>query len=74
MPYYDITNLVTVTKMNMIRQNSSWLGKNHCGENIYRSCAADLAVLEVSYRAAQGSQFLCKSSADQCRGLKSSKI
>ena len=29
MPYYDVANLVTVTKTIMIRQNAFWLGKNH---------------------------------------------
>jgi len=33
MPYYDVANLVTVTKMNMIRRNALWLCKNHCCEN-----------------------------------------
>jgi len=33
MPYYDVANLVTVTKMNMIRRNALCLCKNHCSEN-----------------------------------------
>jgi len=30
MPYYDVANLVTVTKMTMIRRNPLWLCKIHC--------------------------------------------
>jgi len=33
MPYYDVANLVTVTKTNMIRRNDLWLCKHHCCEN-----------------------------------------
>jgi len=62
MPYYDVANIVTVTKMNMIRPNALWLCKNHCSENtassIPQSCAAVSASLEVSCRSAQRSQEL----------------
>jgi len=37
MPYYDVANHVTVTKMNMIRRNALWLCKNHCCENMASS-------------------------------------
>ena len=33
MPYYDVANLVTVTKTNMIQWNALLLCKNHCCEN-----------------------------------------
>jgi len=43
-PYYDVVNLLTVTKTNMIRWNALWLCKNHCCENTAPSlpqcCAA----------------------------------
>ena len=78
MAYYDVANLVTVTKMNMIRQNALWLCKNHCCENTAssrpQSCAAVSAALEESDRAANRSQVLSKSPADLCRGLRSSEI
>jgi hypothetical protein len=32
MTYYDVANLVTVTKTNMIRRNALWLCKNNCCE------------------------------------------
>jgi len=75
MPYYDVENLVAVTKMNMIRRNALWLCRNHCCENtassLPQSCAAVSAALKVSHRAAQ---LLSKSPADLRRGLRSSKI
>ena len=78
MPYYDVANLVTVTMMNMIRQNALWLCKNHCCENMGSSllptCAAVSATLGVFYRAAQQSQLLSKSPADLPRRLRNSKI
>ena len=78
MPYYDVANLVTVSKMNMIRSNALWLCNNHCGANtassLPQSCAAASAALEVSDRAAQRSQLLSKSPADLPRGLRSSEI
>jgi len=37
MAYYDVVNLVTVTKTIMIRQNSLWLRKNHCYLNMATS-------------------------------------
>jgi lipid A disaccharide synthetase len=56
LPYYDVVNLVTVTKMNMIRRNTLWLCKNHCCEStaqcLPHSCAAVSAALEVSGTAA----------------------
>jgi len=67
MPYYDVANLVTVTKMNMRRQNTFWLCKNHCCEttasHLLQSWAAVLATLEVSDRAAHPSQLLLMSPA-----------
>ena len=78
MPDYDVANLVTVTKMNMIRRNALGLCSNHCSENptscLLQSCAAILTTLEVSHRAAQRSQLWSKTSADLRRGLRSSKI
>jgi len=78
MPYYDVANLVTVTKINIIRRNAMWLCKNHCRENMAsslpQSCAAVLDALAVSHGAAQRSQLLSKSPADLRRGLRSSKI
>jgi len=78
MPYYDVANLVTVTKMNMIRRNALWLCKNHCCENMTsslpQSCTAVSAAPDVSCRAVWQSQLLSKSSADLRRGLRSSKI
>jgi len=78
MLYYDVANLVTVTKMNTIRRNALWLCKNHCCEitasSLPQSCAAVSAALEVSHRAAQRSQPLSKSPTDLRRGLRSSKI
>jgi len=78
MPYYDVANLVTVTKMNMIRRNALWLCKNHCCENtasrLPQSWAAVSAALEVSHRAAQRSQLLSKSPTDLRRGLRISEI
>jgi len=75
MPYYNVANLVTVTKMNMIRRNAIWLCKNHWCENtascLPQSCEAVLAALEVSHRAAQQSQTLSKSHADLRRGFRS---
>jgi len=78
MPYYDVANLVTVTKMNMIRRNAMWLCKNHFGEfmasSLPQSCAAVLAAPEVSHRAVHLSQLLSKFPADLRRGLRSSKF
>jgi len=78
MPYYDVLNLVTVTKMNMIWRNDLWLGKNDCSENMAsilpQSCAAASTSLEVSRRTAQLSQLHLKSPANLCRGLTSFKI
>ena len=62
MPYYDVANLVTVTKTIMIRRNALWLCKNHCYENMARSlsqwCAAVSASLEVIRTSAERSQDL----------------
>ena len=33
MAYYDVANLVTVTKTNLIRRNALWLCKDQCCEN-----------------------------------------
>ena len=78
MPYNDVANLVTVTKMNMIRRNALWLCQNHCSKNtatsLPQSCAAVSAALEVSHRAAQMSQLLSKYPAELRRGHWSSKI
>jgi len=67
MPCYDVANLVTVTRMNMVRRNALWLCENHCCENtassVPKSCAAVSAALELSHRAAQQSQLLSKSPA-----------
>jgi hypothetical protein len=77
-PYYVVVNLVTVTKMNTIKQNALWLYNNHCSENtassLTQSCAAVSATPKASHRAAQRSQLLSKSPADLRRGLSSSKI
>jgi len=60
--YYDIANLVTVTKMNMIRQNALGLYRNHCCENMAPSLlqcyTAVSAALENSCRAAQHYKIL----------------
>ena len=78
MPYYDVANLVAVTKTNMIRRNASWLSKNHWGENmapnLLQCSAAVSAALKVSRRAAQWSQLFSKSPADLRRGLRSTRI
>jgi len=78
MPYYDVVNLVTVTKTNMIRQNALWLCKNHWCENtapsLPQSCAAVSGPLELPGRAAQSSHLLLKSPADLRRGFRSSTI
>jgi hypothetical protein len=78
MLYYDVANLVTITKMNMIGWNTLWLYKNHCCENTASSfpqrCAAVSAALEVSKRAAQWSQLLSMSLANLRKCLRSSKI
>jgi len=62
MLYFDVMNVVTVTKTNMIRRNALWLSKNHCCENTAPSlpqcCGAVSAALELSRRAAQRSQEL----------------
>jgi len=62
MPYYNVANIVTITKMNMIRRNALWLWKNHRCENMASSlpqgCAAVSASIEVSRRSVQRSQKL----------------
>jgi len=78
MLYYDAVNLVTVTKMNMIRRYALCLCKNHCCENTAssfpQSCTGVSAAFKVSCSTAQQSQLLSKCLADLCRGFKSSKI
>jgi len=66
MPYYDVANLVTVTKTNMIHQ----IG---CGYWFPRTTAVR-RWHQVSHRAGQRSQLLSKSPADQRRGHSSSNI
>jgi hypothetical protein len=60
--YYDVANLVTLTKINMIRLNALWLCKSHCCENtasiLPKSWVVVLAALEASHRFAQRSQVL----------------
>ena len=62
MPYYEVANLVTVTKTNMIRRNALWLCKNNCCENtapcIPQCCAEVSAAFEVSHRSVLRSQEL----------------
>jgi len=57
MPYYDVANVVTVTKMHMIRRNALWLCKNLCCENtasrLLLCYTAVSAAHEVSHRAAR---------------------
>jgi len=66
MPYYDVANLVTITKTNMIDEMP-------CGYGTLRTTATGIRH-QVSRRAAQRSQLLSKSPADLRRGLSCSKI
>jgi hypothetical protein len=64
MPYYDVANLVTVTKINMIDEMPCGYGTlQTTGVKIWhqvsrRACAAVSAALDVSRRTAQRSQQL----------------
>jgi len=77
-PYFNVVNLLTVTKINMIRRNALWLCTDNSCENTAPSlpqcCAAVLAALELSRSTAQRSQQLLMSPADLRRDLRSSKI
>jgi len=66
MPYHDVVNLVTVTKMNMIAETP-------CSYGNLRITAVTIQD-HVSCRAVQRSQLLMMSSEDLCRGLSCSKI
>jgi len=66
MPYYEVANLVTVTKMNMIDEMP-------CAYGTLRTTALRIRH-QVSRRAAQRSQLRSKSPTDLRRGLSSSKI
>jgi len=81
MPYYDVVNLVTVTKTNMINK----MPCGGCGtlrttavrilhQVSRRACAEDSDALEVSDNPALRSQALQKSPTDLRRGLTRSKI
>jgi len=61
MPCYDVANLVTVTQTSMI-------DKMPCGYETLTTTAVRIRY-QVSHRAAQWSQWLTKSPADQCKGL-----
>ena len=66
MPYYDVANLVTLTKTNLIHEMP-------CGYGTLRTTAVRIRH-QVSRRAAQRSQLRSKSPTDLRRGLSSSKI
>ena len=78
MPYYDVANLVTVTKMNMIDEMPCGMLRT-TGVRIWhqvsrRACAEVSAALQVSCGPVLRSQLLSMCPADLCRGLSSSKI
>ena len=66
MPYYDVANQGTVTKMNM-------MDKMHCSYESLRTTAVRIQHL-VSQRAAQRFQLLSKSPPDLCRHPSCSKV
>jgi hypothetical protein len=66
MPYYDVANLLTVTKTNLIHEMP-------CGYGTLWTIAVGIRH-KVSRRAAQRSQAALEVSADLCRGLSYSKI
>jgi hypothetical protein len=72
MPYIDVAKLVTVTKTNMI--NKIPVVVRIWYQVCCQDCVEVSAVLEVSHWPALRSQVLLNSSADLCRGLRSSKI
>jgi len=80
MPYYDVANLVTITKTNMIDEMpcSCWTLRT-AGMRIWhqvscRVCAVVSAALEVSHGPVLRSRLLSKSPAGLRRGLSSSNI
>jgi len=66
MPYYDVVNLVTVTKPNLIH-------KMPCGYGTLGTIAVRIWHY-ISHRAAQRSQAALEVSADLRRGFSYSKI
>jgi len=66
MPYYDVVNLVTVIKMNIMDEMP-------CGYGLLRTMAVRIWY-QVFCKAAQQSQLLLKSPMDLRRGLSSFKI
>jgi len=61
MPLYDVANVVTVTKMNLILEIP-------CGYGTLRTSAVRIRH-KVSHKAVQRSQLLSKSPTDLSRGL-----
>jgi hypothetical protein len=78
MSYYDIANVVTIKKTNMIRQNALWLCNNHCCDitapRLPQYYVVFSPATDDSSRAAQRSQLLSKSPADLRRSPSSSKL
>jgi hypothetical protein len=80
MPYYDVANVVSVTKNNMINEMPcGYETLKTTGVKIWhqvsrRACAAVSAAPEVSRRPGQQWQQLLKASGDLRSGLSSSTI
>ena len=58
MPYYDVANIVTVTKTNIIDEMPCDYGTLRATGVSRRACAEVSVALEVSHRPAQRSQQL----------------
>jgi len=80
MPYYDVVNLETVTKTNMINEmpcgcrNLRTTAVRIWHKVSCRACTVVSAALVVSRRPALRARLLSKCPTDLCRGPRSSKI
>ena len=66
MPYYEVANLVTITKMNMIDEMA-------CAYGMLRTTSVKIPH-QVSHQGAQWSPLLLKSPTDLRRGLSCSNF
>jgi len=81
MPYYDVANDVTETKMNMIRRNSLWVCTNHCC-NIaapsfpekLRTCLGCPRMIPQGWAPVSASLDVSRRSAQRCQELQNFTI